>query len=46
MQLLFYQAPLSALLLMFVIPFVEPVSDLTTLISKAPPGLLVSTMIV
>ena len=26
MQLLFYQAPLSATLLMFIIPFVEPVS--------------------
>lgn len=26
MQLLYYQAPLSALMLLFVIPFLEPIS--------------------
>ena len=34
MQLLFYQAPLSALLLLIVIPFVEPVERLVEIINN------------
>ena len=36
MQLLFYQAPLSALLLLIVIPFVEPVGQLVEIIHALP----------
>ena len=44
MQLLFYQAPLSAALLMFVIPFVEPVGQLVATIQALPSAGYVSAL--
>ena len=46
MQLLFYQAPLSALLLLIVIPFVEPLPQLFEIIDAMPLAGFVSIVVI
>ena len=46
MQLLFYQAPLSALLLLIVIPFVEPLPQLFEILDAMPLAGFVSIVVI